>query len=485
MDAAPPLPPPVNLRLRTILTGRDYTFTQRFMGVLAVAAIIGHPVFYALDHYLFGMKDSLLLRALCVILGLPPLFFPRERPLSFGQKLFWEVMIGHMLLVTFVYNFILNDFNTYWYASLIFSGLIYGFCSRLLFVLVLYPSIVGAASVLFLHRRGLAPLELQRMLEAYAIGFLSALVMASAGAAIEYTFQRATRAEASLREVQARLLEQEKLSALGRLLAQLSHEINNPINVVANNLPPLRDYVQTMIDMLDAYKQSAVQLPDGGRALSEQRERNELEFVIDDTPKAIALIEQAVQRVHTIQADLRAFIQGQSVAMTVGNVQDEIAATLEMLRRSVPSGITLVSEFGRPEELPPQPFNAGQLGQALFNLVQNAVDAMQGQGQVTVRTFGAEDGVQIEVIDTGPGVPPELRKRIFEPFFTTKEAVRGSGLGLAVCRRIIVENHHGSLELDGGYFPGARFVLRLPRRAAPPKTPPSAAAVPASKEQAV
>ncbi len=483
----------MSLRLRTVLAGRDYTFTQRFMGVLAVAAIIGHPVFYVLDHYLFGMKDSLLLRGMCVILSVPPLFFPRERPLRFVHKLHWEVMIGHILLVTFVYNFILNDFNTYWYASLIFSGLIYGFCSRLLFVLVLYPSIVGAASVIFLHSRGARPLELQRMLESYAIGFLSALVMASAGAAIEYTFQRATRAEASLREVQARLLEQEKLSALGRLLAQLSHEINNPINVVANNLPPLRDYVQAMIAMLDAYRRSEPQLPDGGRVLAEEREQRELEFVIDDTPKAIALIEQAVQRVHTIQADLRAFIKGQAVEMKLGSVQDEIAATIEMLRRTVPAGITLVTEFAAPGELPPQRFNAGQIGQALFNLVHNAVDAMQGQGRVTVRTAGEPaggaggetGGLRIEIIDTGPGVPPELRKRIFEPFFTTKESVRGSGLGLAVCRRIIVENHHGSLELDGDHFPGARFVIRLPRLLAPPVSPSPSAAIAASKEQAV
>lgn len=483
----------MSLRLRTVLTGRDYTFTQRFMGVLAVAAIFGHPVFYVLDHYLFGMKDSLLLRAVCVLLSVPPLFFPRERPLRFVHKLFWEVMIGYMLLVTFVYNFILNDFNTYWYASLIFSGLIYGFCSRLLFVIVLYPGVVGAASVIFLHGRSLKPMELQRMLEAYAIGFLSALIMASVGAAIEYAFQRATRAEANLRQVQARLLEQEKLSALGRLLAQLSHEINNPINVVANNLPPLRDYVQAMIAMLGAYRRSEPQLPDGGRVLAEEREQRELEFVIDDTPKALALIEQAVQRIHAIQADLRAFIKGQAVEMKLGSVQDEVAATVEMLRRTVPAGITLVTEFMAPGELPPQHFNAGQIGQALFNLVQNAVDAMQGQGRVTVRTAGEPGGetggetggLRIEIIDTGPGVPPELRKRIFEPLFTTKEAVRGSGLGLAVCRQIIVENHHGSLELDGDHFPGARFVIRLPRLSAPPISPSPAAAIAASKEQAV
>jgi signal transduction histidine kinase len=484
MPVTPPLSrPPANAnpRLGTVITGLDYAFTQRFMGVLAIAAIIGHPVFYVLDHHLFGMRDSLLMRGLSVLVSLPPLFFPRERPLRLWHKVCWEIMIGHMLLVTFVYNFVLNDFNTYWYASLIFAGLLYGFCSRLLLVVVLLPSIVGASSWLFLRGRSISPSELQRMLEAYAIAYLSALVMAAAGATLEYALQRATRAEASLREVQARLLEQEKLSALGRLLAQLSHEINNPINVVANNLQPLRDYVQAMIDMLDAYRASEAQLPDGGRALSAQREQREIEFVIDDAPKAIQLIEQAVHRVHSIQADLRAFIRGQAVEMKVGSLKDEIAATIEMLRRHAPPGVTLVTELG---ELPPQAFNAGQLGQALFNLVQNAIDAMQGQGQVVVRTAAEGDGARIDVSDTGPGVPAELRKRIFEPFFTTKDVGRSSGLGLAVCRQIIVENHHGSLELDADHAPGARFVIRLPRLAQSPSTRSPAAPPLPSKEQA-
>jgi signal transduction histidine kinase len=236
-----------------------------------------------------------------------------------------------------------------------------------------------------------------------------------------------------------------------------------------------------MIEMLGAYRASEAQLPDGGRAFAEQREQRELEFVIDDAPKAIQLIEQAVYRVQAIQADLRAFIRGQAVEMKVGNLRDEIAATIEMLRRHAPSGVTLVTELG---ELPPQSFNAGQLGQALFNLVQNAIDAMEGQGRVTVRAAAESDGARIDVIDTGPGVLPELRKRIFEPFFTTKDVGRSSGLGLAVCRQIIVENHRGSLELDAEHSPGARFVIRLPRLAPPAST--GSPAVPSlpTKEQA-
>jgi signal transduction histidine kinase len=122
-------------------------------------------------------------------------------------------------------------------------------------------------------------------------------------------------------------------------------------------------------------------------------------------------------------------------------------------------GVEVVTDFDR--SLPPVPMYAGELNQVWTNLIDNAVQAMDGGGRITVRTALDGESVRVEIGDTGPGVPPELRQRIFEPFFTTKATGQGTGLGLDISYRIVVARHGGDLTVESS--PGdTRFVVRLP-----------------------
>jgi signal transduction histidine kinase len=130
-----------------------------------------------------------------------------------------------------------------------------------------------------------------------------------------------------------------------------------------------------------------------------------------------------------------------------------------MLSGKIPAGIKVVKEYDR--SLPSIPAYAGELNQVWTNLIDNAISAMNGTGTLTVRTGMDREQVFVEFGDTGPGVPPEIRDRIFEPFFTTKPVGEGTGLGLDISWRIVVNKHHGDLSLESS--PGdTRFRVRLP-----------------------
>jgi signal transduction histidine kinase len=145
----------------------------------------------------------------------------------------------------------------------------------------------------------------------------------------------------------------------------------------------------------------------------------------------------------------------------VADVHELLDSTLMMLGAKIGDGITVVKDYA--PGLPRIPAYAAELNQVWTNLIDNAVDAMGGTGTLTVRTAldADRDQVMIEIGDTGPGIPPEIRNRIFEPFFTTKDVGQGTGLGLDISWRIVVKKHHGDIRVESA--PGdTRFQVRLP-----------------------
>jgi len=145
----------------------------------------------------------------------------------------------------------------------------------------------------------------------------------------------------------------------------------------------------------------------------------------------------------------------------VADVHELLDSTLMMLGAKLGEGITVVKDYATG--LPRIPAYAAELNQVWTNLIDNAVDAMGGTGTLTVRTAldADRDQVMIEIGDTGPGIPPEIRNRIFEPFFTTKDVGQGTGLGLDISWRIVVKKHHGDIRVES--HPGdTRFQVRLP-----------------------
>ncbi len=170
-------------------------------------------------------------------------------------------------------------------------------------------------------------------------------------------------------------------------------------------------------------------------------------------------IEDSTNRISALVGAAKQYSQLDRAPYRVIDVHELLDSTLLMLSRKLGDGITVVKDYD--QSLPQIPVYAAELNQVWTNLIDNAVSAMDGQGTLTVRTGLDRDRVLVEIGDTGPGVPPEIRERIFEPFFTTKAVGEGTGLGLDISWRIIVNKHHGDLEVES--VPGdTRFRVRLP-----------------------
>jgi len=178
-----------------------------------------------------------------------------------------------------------------------------------------------------------------------------------------------------------------------------------------------------------------------------------------DTELLMNEIEDSTTRISTLVGAAKQYSQLDRAPYQVVDVHELLDSTLLMLSGKIPSGISVVKEYDR--SLPQIPAYAAELNQVWTNLIDNAVSAMDGSGVLTVRTGMDRGQVFVEFGDTGPGVPAEIRNRIFEPFFTTKPVGAGTGLGLDISWRIVVNKHHGDLSLTSS--PGdTRFRVRLP-----------------------
>jgi signal transduction histidine kinase len=179
-------------------------------------------------------------------------------------------------------------------------------------------------------------------------------------------------------------------------------------------------------------------------------------------------IEDSTTRISHLVEAAKQYSQLDRAPYQVVDVHELLGSTLMMLSGKIGSGVKLVKEFDRT--LPKIPAYPGELNQVWTNLIDNAVSAMDGEGTLTVRTALDHDDLLVEFRDTGPGVPPEIRDRIFDPFFTTKPVGEGTGLGLDISWRIVVNKHHGSLQVQS--VPGdTRFLVRLPLTAADTEIP--------------
>jgi signal transduction histidine kinase len=178
-----------------------------------------------------------------------------------------------------------------------------------------------------------------------------------------------------------------------------------------------------------------------------------------ETEMLMSEIEDSTERISTLVGAAKQYSQMDRAPYRVINVHELLDSTLLMLSRKIGDRITVVKEYDR--SLPSIPAYAAELNQVWTNLIDNAVAAMQGEGTLTIRTARDNDFLLVEIGDTGPGVPAEIRERIFEPFFTTKPVGEGTGLGLDISWRIVVNKHHGDLRVES--TPGdTRFQVRLP-----------------------
>ena len=259
-----------------------------------------------------------------------------------------------------------------------------------------------------------------------------------------------------LKETQGQLVRNEKMASLGRLLAGVAHELNNPISFVYANTHTLEKYLTRFESYFERVQAGASR-----EELSALRKELRLDRHLGNLNSAVHGAREGAERVRDIVEDLRRLSAEGSGETICFDIAETARLSANWIERGMKSevAITFTGEpvclvRGRP----------GHIQQVLMNLVQNAVDAMEGMAapQIRFHLAYAGDRAVIDVCDTGPGVPAALAQTIFDPFFTTKEVGRGTGLGLSISHKI-VEEHGGRLELVDGPGPGACFRLTLPR----------------------
>ncbi|MBD1848131.1 GAF domain-containing sensor histidine kinase [Cyanobacteria bacterium FACHB-63] len=279
----------------------------------------------------------------------------------------------------------------------------------------------------------------------------------------------------TLSETQLHLIQAEKLSSLGQLVAGVAHEINNPVNFIHGNLTHVHEYVTALLQGMELYQQAC---PQPGAAVLAQVEDLDLEFIRKDLPKILASMQVGTDRIREIVVSLRNFSRLDEAECKDVNLHEGIDSTLMILQHRLKataerSAITVVKAYG---ELPRVECYPGPLNQVFMNLLSNAIDALE-EHWLTCSSQGATDfaptltietevldaeWVALRFIDNGPGLSEATCQQIFDPFFTTKPAGKGTGMGLAISHQIVVEKHGGTLRCVSRLGQGAEFILQLP-----------------------
>jgi len=267
------------------------------------------------------------------------------------------------------------------------------------------------------------------------------------------------RANEDLKRTQSQLIHQEKMSSLGRLVAGIAHELNNPINFVYGNVDFLARYVRDLLALCDIYDRS--DLPEETRLRAEAHKNAiEYDFLRRDLEKLIRSIRAGAERTASIVRDLKSFSHAGTGDFQPTDIVAGLETTLNLIHPLLKNRITVHRDY---EELPKVDCQAAHLNQVFMNILTNAAQAIQGEGEIWITARHVGERVRISVRDSGPGIPPEVLPKIFEPFFTTKDVGVGTGLGLAISLGI-VKAHGGTIEVESTPGCGATFTVELPVR---------------------
>ncbi|MEH2058817.1 MAG: AAA family ATPase [Nostoc sp.] len=284
-----------------------------------------------------------------------------------------------------------------------------------------------------------------------------------------------------LQRTQMQLIQSEKMSGLGEMVAGIAHEINNPINFIHGNINHASEYFQDLLDLVVIYQQ---EYPLSSPLVNEKSEEIDIDFLIEDLPKILDSMKVGSSRIRNIVLGLRNFSRLDEAEMKCVDIHEGIDNTLMILQhrlkeKSDRSEIEVIKEYGKLPEISCYP---GQLNQVFMNILSNAIDALEesfvirhgslvndnrhirkDKGQIRIYTELTDlNTVKLKFVDNGSGITEAVQQKIFDPFFTTKLVGNGTGLGLSISYQIVVEKHQGSLICNSTPKEGTEFVIEIP-----------------------
>ncbi|HAA26348.1 MAG TPA: histidine kinase [Cyanobacteria bacterium UBA8553] len=278
-----------------------------------------------------------------------------------------------------------------------------------------------------------------------------------------------------LHQTQAQLVQTEKMSSLGQIVAGVAHEINNPVNFIGANLTYIHQYTQQLLELLELYQQ---QYPSSTETIQEKISEIELDFLTEDIPQILTSMKTGYERITEIVVSLRTFSRFDAAKTKAVDIHEGIDSTLMILQHRLKDkpehpGIEVVRDYG---QLPLIECYSGQLSQVFMNILSNAIDALDAYNtqrtkeevainpsQIQIHTEVLENQwAVIHIADNGPGISEQVQRKIFDPFFTTKPLGKGTGLGLSISYQIVVEKHSGELQCYSAPGQGTEFVIRIP-----------------------
>jgi two-component system, NtrC family, sensor kinase len=281
----------------------------------------------------------------------------------------------------------------------------------------------------------------------------------------------------NLKSLQIKLIESEKMSALGVLVAGIAHEINNPVSFIYGNLFYAYDYFQDLVRLLELYQSN---YPEPVLAITSEIEKIELSFLKQDLDKLFKSMNMGADRIQKIVKSLRTFSRLDEAELKKVDIHEGIDSTLVILNsrlRFIPESSSQIEVIRNYGKLPLIHCYAGQLNQVFLNIIVNAIDALeemiQRQGinghlksrlpTIEISTeIVSDDWIMIKISDNGLGMDDKIRSKLFNPFFTTKDIGKGTGLGLSISYKHIVELHDGKLECNSIPGMGTEFVIQIP-----------------------
>ncbi|MGK7904316.1 MAG: ATP-binding protein [Hormoscilla sp.] len=287
-----------------------------------------------------------------------------------------------------------------------------------------------------------------------------------------------------LKQAQAQLVQSEKMSSLGQMVAGVAHEINNPVSFIYGNINHANEYITDLLELLDLYQEH---YPHPVAEIQDRAEDIDLEFILEDLPHMLNSMHVGADRIREIVLSLRNFSRLDESELKQADIHEGIDSTLLILQhrlrpqasskeRGSQAEIQVIKEYGN---LPLVQCYPGQLNQVFMNILANAIDALEESvvsgretetprenPQIEIRTQVVKgvkgNHVAIAIRDNGPGIPESVRSQLFDPFFTTKPVGKGTGLGLSISYQIVVKKHHGRLKCQSVPGQGTQFLIAIP-----------------------